>query len=54
MMLRHSLGQPEAAARIERAVARTLADGYRTADLYTEGTRKVGTEEMGRAVLERL
>jgi 3-isopropylmalate dehydrogenase len=54
MMLRHSLGQPEAAARIERAVAKTLADGYRTADLYTEGTRKVGTEEMGRAVLERL
>jgi len=54
MMLRHSLGQPEAAERIERAVAKTLADGYRTADLYTEGTRRVGTEEMGRAVLERL
>ncbi|MCX7961115.1 MAG: 3-isopropylmalate dehydrogenase [Burkholderiales bacterium] len=54
MMLRYSLGQPQAAERIERAVERALADGYRTPDIYTEGTRRVGAEEMGRAVLERL
>jgi 3-isopropylmalate dehydrogenase len=54
MMLRHSLGRPEAAARIERAVERALADGYRTADIHTAGTKRVGTAEMGRAVRERL
>jgi 3-isopropylmalate dehydrogenase len=54
MMLRYSLGEPAAAERIERAVKKALADGYRTADIYTEGARRVGTEEMGRAVLERL
>jgi len=54
MMLRYSLARPEAADRIERAVQQTLRDGYRTADIYTDGTRKVGTEEMGEAVLRRL
>jgi 3-isopropylmalate dehydrogenase len=33
MMLRHSLGLPAEAAAIEEAVHRTIADGYRTADL---------------------
>jgi len=54
MMLRYSLGHGEAADRIERAVERTLQDGYRTADIYTAGTRKVGTAEMGDAVVEAL
>jgi len=54
MMLRHSLGHPEAAARIERAVRKALQDGYRTADLYTAGTKQAGTEEMGDAVVTRL
>ena len=54
MMLRFSLGQPAAAERIERAVKQVLKDGYRTADIYTAGTKKVGTEEMGAAVAERL
>lgn len=54
MMLRHSLARPDAAERVERAVAQVLRDGYRTADLYTEGTRKVGTGEMGEAVVARL
>ena len=54
MMLRYSLGQPEAAARIEDAVAQVLRDGYRTADLYTEGCRRVGTEAMGDAVAARV
>jgi len=54
MMLRYSLGQSEAAGRLERAVQRVLAQGYRTADIYTPGTRKVGTIEMGDAVVAAL
>ena len=53
-MLRHSLGQGAAADRIEAAVKKALRDGYRTADIYTAGTRKVGTAEMASAVAERL
>lgn len=51
MMLRFSLQQPEAADRIERAVKAVLAAGLRTGDIWSEGTRKVGTREMGDAVV---
>jgi len=54
LMLRHSLGQPRAAARIEAAVAKVLQSGLRTADIHTPGTRKVGTQEMGDAVVAAL
>ena len=54
MMLRYSLGNVEAAGRIERAVEQALQAGYRTADIYTSGTRKVGTREMGDAVVAAL
>jgi len=54
MMLRYSLGQSAAADRIERAVQQVLAQGYRTADIHTPGTKKVGTAEMGDAVLAAL
>jgi 3-isopropylmalate dehydrogenase len=54
MMLRYSLGQPQAADRIEKAVSRVLASGLRTADIHTAGNRKVGTQEMGDAVLAAL
>jgi 3-isopropylmalate dehydrogenase len=54
MMLRHSLAQAQAAERIERAVQRVLRDGLRTADIYTAGARKVGTQEMGDAVVAAL
>jgi 3-isopropylmalate dehydrogenase len=54
MMLRYSLRQPQAAERIETAVTRVLRDGLRTADIHTPGTRKVGTQEMGDAVLSAL
>ena len=54
MMLRFSLGQPEAADRIEAAVKAVLAQGLRTPDIYSEGTTKVGTREMGEAVLKAL
>jgi len=54
MMLRFSLGQAEAAARIEAAVQNVLAQGLRTADIYSEGTTRVGTAQMGDAVLAAL
>jgi 3-isopropylmalate dehydrogenase len=54
MMLRYSLKQEKAADRLEAAVRKVLRDGYRTADIVTAGTTKVGTKEMGDAVLEAL
>ena len=54
MMLRFSLNQPEAADRIEAAVKKVLEQGYRTVDIWSEGTIKVGTAEMGDAVVKAL
>lgn len=50
MMLRHSFGNEDAAVAIETAVRGVIDDGLRTADIFTEGTQKVGTAEMGAAV----
>jgi 3-isopropylmalate dehydrogenase len=54
MMLRYTLEQEAAAARVESAVRKVLAQGYRTADILQPGTRKVGTREMGDAVVAAL
>ncbi|PQV54002.1 3-isopropylmalate dehydrogenase [Paraburkholderia sp. BL21I4N1] len=54
MMLRYSLNLPDEAARVEAAVERVLAQGLRTADIWEAGTRKVGTNEMGDAVVAAL
>lgn len=54
MMLRFSLNQPQAAERIEIAVQSVLAHGLRTADIWSEGTSKVSTSEMGDAVVAAL
>jgi 3-isopropylmalate dehydrogenase len=54
MMLRYSLEQEAAAARVEGAVRRVLSQGYRTADIFQQGTRRVGTREMGDAVVAAL
>jgi 3-isopropylmalate dehydrogenase len=35
-------------------VTKALRDGLRTADIFTAGTRKVGTAEMGDAVVAAL
>ena len=51
MMLRHSLNQVAAADRVDAAVKKVLAQGYRTGDIMTAGGTKVGTVEMGDAVL---
>ncbi len=54
MMLRFSLDRGDDALRIETAVRKVLADGYRTADIFRAGTIKVGTREMGDAVVAAL
>ncbi len=54
MMLRFSLGQPVAAARLEAAVKGVLADGLRTADIAASSERSIGTRAMGDAVVARL
>ncbi|MCL4185795.1 MAG: 3-isopropylmalate dehydrogenase [Burkholderiaceae bacterium] len=54
MLLRHSLHQEAAAQRVETAVRKVLAQGFRTADIAETGKRTVGTKEMGDAVLAAL
>ncbi len=57
LMLRYSFGLEAAAAAIEAAVARTIAAGFRTADIFSPNeadTRQVGTREMGDAIAAAL
>ena len=54
MMLRYSLGMTAEADRIEKAVQKVLQQGLRTADIYTEGTQRVSTVQMGDAVVAAL
>jgi 3-isopropylmalate dehydrogenase len=54
MMLRYSLGMTTEADRIEKAVQKVLQQGLRTADIYTEGTQRVSTVQMGDAVVAAL
>ena len=54
MALRYSFGMTEAADRLEKAISDVLDKGLRTADIWSEGTEKVGTEAMGKAIVEAL
>jgi len=54
MMLRYSLGRAEQADRIETAVKSVLQQGLRTPDIFEDGTQRVGTEQMGDAVVQAL
>lgn len=56
LMCRYSLDMPEAARDIEQAIETTLEQGYRTNDIYSGNSeeKKVGTDQMGKAVLEQL
>ena len=54
MLLRYSFGKNDEAARIENAVRKVLAGGWRTADIMQPGMKKVGTRAMGDAVLGAL
>lgn len=51
MMLRYSFGLAEQADRVEQAVRAVLADGLRTGDIFQPGCTRVGTREMGAAVV---
>ncbi|MAD07500.1 MAG: 3-isopropylmalate dehydrogenase [Gammaproteobacteria bacterium] len=54
MMFRYSLDLPEAADRIDNAVAKVLEQGHRTADIAAAGVDSVGCQAMGKLVLEQL
>jgi 3-isopropylmalate dehydrogenase len=54
MMLRYSLDEAEMADKVEAAVSKVLDQGLRTADIYSDGMVKVGTAEMGDAVVAAL
>ena len=54
MLLRYSLGLDEAAALIEDAVSRALADGYRSGDIAAPGDNIIGTTEMGNIIVSLL
>jgi 3-isopropylmalate dehydrogenase len=54
MMLRYTFSDETNATRIEDAVKKALAQGYRTADIWTEGCSKVGCNAMGDAVVAAL
>ena len=54
MMLRYSLDQDTAADAVENAVKRTLKDGIRTPDIWSDGFKKADTVEMGSCIADRL
>ena len=54
MLLRYSLNLDREADAVERAVRRVLADGYRTADIMSDGCTQTDTAGMGDRVLERM
>ncbi len=54
MMLRHTFNDEANATRIEFACKKALSMGFRTADIYTEGCKKVKCSEMGDAVVAAL
>jgi len=54
MMLRYTFNDEKNATRVENAVKAALAQGYRTADIATEGCQKVSCNAMGDAVVAAL
>lgn len=54
MLVRYSLNDEQRAVQIEQAVQKVLEQGYRTADIYKDGTTLVSCDEMGEAVLKHL
>lgn len=54
MMLRYSFNMENEANSVEAAIRKVLAEGYRTADIMQEGCKKVGTLEMGEAIIREI
>ncbi len=54
MMLRYSFDMPKEADAIENAVSSVLDEGFRTADIMSDGCQKVGCSEMGNLIISKL
>ena len=54
MMLKYTFNEVEASQRVESAVKSVLSQGFRTPDIYQAGSKRVGTQEMGDAVIEAM
>ncbi len=54
MLLEFSCNQIKLAQKIRQSIEKTLHQGYRTSDLYTEGYTKLSTDEMGNKIIENL
>ncbi len=54
MMLRYSFDLDEEAKAVEMAVEQVLQDGFRTADIMSEGCMQLGCREMGEKIIERI
>lgn len=54
MMLRYSFDLDEEAEKIEDAIKQVLKEGYRTSDIYEEGTQLVSTSQMGDLIAKRV
>ena len=54
MMLRYSFDMPKEADAIENAVSAVLDEGFRTADIMSDGCKKVGCAEMGKLIISKL
>ena len=54
MMLRYSFDLDKEAEAVEAAVQKVLSEGYRTADIMSEGCQKVSTTEMGNLIADRI
>ena len=54
MLLRYSLKAEDAARTIENAIEKTLADGLRTADIFSDGCKKLGTIEITDEIIKRI
>ena len=53
MALKYSLGKPDVADLLDKAISETLGEGLRTGDIWSEGMTRVGTSEMGAAVARK-
>jgi 3-isopropylmalate dehydrogenase len=54
MMLKYTFNEVEASQRVESAVKSVLSQGFRTPDIYQAGSKRVGTQEMGDAVIKAM
>jgi len=54
MMLRYTFNDETSAQRIESAVKKVLAAGYRTADIFEPGMKKVSCSNMGAQVVQAM